>query len=392
VGEQPVTQAALKSIEELTRFIATEDPHKVRRGSFTYNRELEVKRIDRAKAIIRRTDPGPFEDPNYISLLAYQAASIEMAFDEITMHVADSAYFSRFLLGTIAAPDIDAFALKEFSEGYGILVFYSGLIDFIYQASKVIVEALEPSRATNGHSLVSANFNLDDLRNRLNLNLKPADRLYKTLEAYFFHGYPRASAYEIVPEEHSPVLSIVVRLAERWVIGHEYGHILMPTIKQIPDSVNAFNVEEYFADKMATLATVLSAFELDKIAPEIILGGAIFALACLDILQRAYNILTFGDEFGSNTEEMTLVKPEERAQNIIIYFNQFFDVEYLPDGGIRLSFILRQEVPQNHNFPNERIKHAYKYAKVLLIVWEQVKLRFMEDYNQKRPIHPSWNK
>jgi hypothetical protein len=57
-------------------------------------------------------------------------------------------------------------------------------------------------------------------------NPEPVQRLYKTLEAYFFNGYPRAFANETVKEQHHPGLSVMVGLVERWTIAHEYGHAL----------------------------------------------------------------------------------------------------------------------------------------------------------------------
>jgi hypothetical protein len=384
---EPVTETALRCLEEMVEFSPTDDPSRVRRDGFSYHRELEERRIAKAKAIIQRIEPGPFESPIYLSMLAYQAASIEMAFGMLNI---DTTQFSKFLLGTINAPDIDAFAHKESIDDYTIVVIYSGLVDFMYQASKVVVEALKPSRSTMGND--SAVLDLKAIKDRLNSDPAPADRLYKTLEACFFSGYPRASVFESVPQEYIPALTSLVGSAERFVIAHEYGHGLMPWSIQFPDSVNPINAKEYFPDDMAIFATVFSEEALDGMPPDFSLGGAIFAVACLDIFQKAHNILITGDENSSGTEELMGFKPQERAKNIINCFMHYFDVEYLSNREVDLSFNLKHEIPPNHGFTIEHIQNTYAYWDVLQTVWEPVKLHLLEDFHQKRSIHPSWNK
>lgn len=391
---QLITDAALEVLGKLTRFGPTEVPHLVRRGAFRYEREREGTRIARAQALIRRVAPGPFEDPNYFAILAYQAASVEMAYELLAELLAQRApapdRFSKFLLGTVPAPDVNAFAQKVTKDGYTIVILHTALVDFIYQAAKVIVEALKPSRSVDGRSAVEALFDLKAVRARLVMDSRPAERLYRTLEAYFFAGYPRASAFETIPAEHYPILSLTVGLAERWVIGHEYGHGLAPSFQQAPASVRASWAEEYFSDSNATIVTVLSAAKLDALPPEFPLGGGIFALACLDLLQKGFYVLRTGKETGSGAEQGTHPKARDRAAAVIHGFRQFFDVDYHPNGTFELAFTLRAEAPKAHNFSSEHSKRAYAYANVLRTVWEPVKGRLLEDFRRKRRLHPLW--
>jgi hypothetical protein len=386
------TDAALERLEETFRYDSTEVPNLVRRGAFRYDRELESRRIERAQALIRRVEPGPFEDPRYFAILAYQAASVELGYGFRAQGAPDQDPFSKFLLGTLHAPDVNAFARKQAKDGYTIVMLYSGLVDFIYQAAKVIVEALNPSRSVDGRSAVTANFNLEAVQARLVSDPRPAERLYRTLEAYFFAGYPRASAFEMIPQEHYPMLGQVIDLAERWVIGHEYGHGLAPSSAfEQPPGVNPRWAEEYFADAQATIATVISAYKLDVVPPEFPLAAAIFALACLDLLQRAFHVLQIGKETGSNAESKTHPKARDRANALIYCFRQFFDVNYRPaDRTFDLTFVERPEPPKVHNFTSEGSKKAYAYANVLETVWMPTKDRLLEDFHRKRPLHPLW--
>jgi hypothetical protein len=385
-----ITDTVLTIITEMTRFNSTEVPHIIRRGAYRYDRETECDRIARAQALIRRVDPSALEDPNYFAILAYQAASIEMAYENMAIQSIKSFRFSKYLLGTVHSPDFKATSQRVTSDGYTIVMLHSGLIDFIYQAAKVIVEALDPLRSANGRSAVKAVFDLAMIQTRIDSNHGAAERLYRVFEAYFFNGYPRASAFETIPPEHYPMLSLIVGMAERWIIGHEYGHGLATLFGQVPVTVNPDKAEEYFSDNIATILTVLSAGELDAVPPEFPIGGAIFSLACLDLIKNALNIVSTGMETTTEPEEATHPTARDRALSVINCFRQFFDVDYHPNGLFDLSFVLRKNIPKDHHFSIEHSKRAYAYANVLQTVWKPIKKRLRDDFNSKRPLNPIW--
>jgi hypothetical protein len=384
-----VTAAALDAFEELTRFAPDESSDRVRRGAFTYVRELELNRIARGESLIRRVQPGPFEDPNYFALLAYQAASLELAWDRMAP-AAPKHLFSSFLLGTAHEPEVNAVAIRVHSDDYRLVLLNSGLVDFVYQAAKVIVAAASPQRSTEGHSLVRATFGPQSAVEHLKTDPEPAERLYRTLEAYFFGGYPRASAFEIVPMEQHPPLALLVSLAERWIIGHEYGHGIAPPVTNAPPGVNLDIAEEYFADCSATTATVLSAALLDAVPPEFPLASAIFALGCLDVLQRAHRLVRTGTEDRSEKMARTHPEPCDRAHEVVNCFKRFFDVQYLENNLFDLDYGVREAAPENHGFTEARRVVAFSYADSLRAVWKQVRERLLEDHRKQRPLHPIW--
>ncbi|UVT18566.1 MAG: hypothetical protein H8K03_12085 [Nitrospira sp.] len=384
-----VTDAALVALDQIVRFTPTKDQNLVRRGVFKYRRESEISRIARAKSIICHVAPGPFEDPIYFAILAYQAASVEMAYEGLYQKRPIPVDFSKFLLGTLHFPLVNAFADKITKTPYTIVVIFSALIDFFYQAAKAVVEAVNPLMSTDPRSSVVVNFDPEVIRTRLDSDSRSAERLYQTLRGYFVDGKARASAGEIIPQEHYPVLSLLVGMAERWTIAHEYGHGLAPSFERVPPTVNPVRTEEYFADRHATIATVFSAASLDSVPPEIPLGGAIFTLACLDILQKSRSILQTGKETSSDAEQGTHPEPVSRAAEVINCFRQFFDVHYYPDKGFDLKLLLRKEVPKTHEFSREHSERAYKYANVLWILWKPVKERLLENRHNMQ-LHPVW--
>ena len=383
---QPVTGKALERFRELTRTVPDGPTGRWRRGPFTYVPELEAERIARGEALIRRVDPGPHEDANFFAMLAYQAASIELVQQDIA-----PVEFSTFLLGTAHAAEVNAFSQRLPAGHYTVVVLNSGLVDFVYQSAKVVVEAMHPVRTTGAErGLVKASTDLDVIRAGLAMNQAPIERLYLTLEAYFFHGYPRATAFETVPDEQHPPLSLVVSLAERWIIGHEYGHGVAPAMTELPAGMNPSWAEEYFADVSSMVATVASAKKLDAVAPEFSLGGAIFALACLDLRQRALYLLLTGDEHPPAGESTTHPANCDRATSLIDQFRHFFDIDYHPDHTSDLWLRPKAEVPRTHGFTADRAAAAYTYANILQAVWVPVRDRVAADYRSQRPLHPMW--
>ena len=389
-GVSLVTDAALKYLDVLTQFEPTGDPDAVRRGAF-YNRARETKRIARAAALIRRVAPVSLEDPNYLAFLAYQAASVELAYEHLPDGLAGRDAFSRFLLGTVHNAEINALAVGMPSGGYTIVVLNSGLVDFVYQAAKAVIEALAPIRPDPDRSRVTATFDLKVIEARLRSDPTPADRLYRTLEAYFFHGYPRASAFEKIPDAYGPPLALLVDMAERWMIGHEYGHGLSPAMENVPPEVNPSRAREHLADMLSTVATAFSAAELDGVPPEFSIGGAIFALACLDVRRRAYSILRTGSEQWANVPSPTHPLARDRADSILRVFRQYFDVDYFPSGEFDLRFVLRDSPPQPHSFSSEHAKRAYAFANVLQTIWLPVKERLLMMSGQSVSFTPCGN-
>jgi hypothetical protein len=190
----------------------TPDPDTVMRGFFKFDRRQEEERLRLAEELIRRVDPGPYEDPNYLALLAFQAASIEMCLRSLSGERTNEPW-SRFLLGTVHSADVNAFAQVLKAEQHVLVVIYSAFVEFVYQASKALTAAQNPARSSKSNASVVSNSATAAIEEYLLTNPEPVQRLYKTLEAYFFNGYPRAFANETVKEEHHPGLNVMVGLA-----------------------------------------------------------------------------------------------------------------------------------------------------------------------------------
>lgn len=397
---RPVTNTspvdlALQRLRDIKQFQATDSPQIVRRGVFTFDRQLEEKRLRWAEGIIRRVDPGPFEDPTFLALLAYQAASVEMS---APMMVGDASgegdQWSAFILGTIPSFKVNAFATVHSGQAYTVVEVHAALIDFIYQSAKAIVAAQQPARATDSRSAVVTTTATESILSALRENPEPADHLYRTLEAYFFNGVTRAVRKEQVPLEHQPPIALLVNMAERFVVAHEYGHGRTSGIIPPNANVKAKWVPELLADAYAVATTVLSGSMLDRLAPEFSLAGGVFSLTCLSLLGQAFHLLRDGqipEDAGSDCYPPFAL----RTAQLLNVFYTFFDVEY--DDSAR-QYKLR--LIQDRRYPKEPSDNArrhieggsYSSARTLLMLWTLVKEKLLKDHINKRPLHPLWSK
>jgi hypothetical protein len=266
VGNKDSLTSALAHLGERRKVHpSTKVPGYVSRDGYTFDPGLEEKRIALAEDLIRRTDPGPFEDPNSLALLAYQAASLELALPHRNLSGQEIDWgCSKFLLGTVHSPEMQAQSTTVFSQrlpisqNYTVVVVNSALVEFIYQAARALVAAQHPVCSTVPGTNVTYEFSEQHLKDELARNQEPVERLYRTLEAYFFAGYPRAPDNESPLAEQRIPLTQLVDITERWIIAHEYGHGFAARMgftarANERDDVNRERAEEFFADDNATI-------------------------------------------------------------------------------------------------------------------------------------------
>lgn len=386
----PVRELALDRLNQQTHFESTADPNTVSRGIFKFDRSQELKRVRLAEEIIGRVDPGPYEDPSYLAMLAFQAASIEMAFESLS-GAEEAERWSQFLLGTVHSSEVNAFALTFSHDRHVIVVMYSALVDFVYQAAKALTAAQNPARSERSDATVSTRPDVKSIERMLETNPEPIERLYKTLEAYFYKGYPRAFANEVVPELHHPSLGVLIGLAERWALAHEYGHGFARDLHwSLPPGANPDWAEEFFADQNATILSVVSTGLLDSMPPELSLASGIFVLGCLDVLRRAASIVREGTE-SPVTDDATHPPNKVRAQRVVQTFYHFFDAIYDGPHLRDLTFVRNRPTPPVvSDSVREQIKGAFDYANGLFAIWKPVAEMLKKDYANNRPLHHMW--
>jgi hypothetical protein len=366
LDSETTTEKTLNYLEKNWGFEEIGDGYGVRRGIFRYHKDREVARLNLAKHIVERAQPDPLEDPVYFSNIAFQAASIEKGFP-----FKNTEKFSSYILGTLHKPELNSFAEISHASHYVVVGVNSGLIEFVYQAAKSVIEILDEMNAIDDHSAAQADIDINQVKTVSQNNIMPAKRLALTLLNYFLKGYPRYYANETVTGNKAPALSILVSMAERWIIAHEYGHGMALNENFDKALHNPFWAEEFHADNSATILTTYSAMYFDGLPPEDALMGGDFALACLEIMRRAKSIIRKGeitpDEGGHKHPAH-----KDRADNNINTFRQFFDVQYLDDGSIDLNFVLRKSAPKEHGFNMNRSKRVHNCSAILFKLWSEV--------------------
>jgi hypothetical protein len=372
-----VLPAVMNRLARYRDFEATEDPNIVLRGGLQLDRALELKRIQLAEELAKRVDPRSFEEPAHFAMLAYAAASLELALPDTPSGRPDLGW-DRFLLGTVHSPEVKADSGLIEESDVSLIYLSSALIDFVIQAAKVVVAA------TEGRSSSSVTPAPEYVQERLRRDPEPANRLYRTLEAYVFEGAPWAFPEEIVTTPHTLPLGTLVSLAFRWIIAHELGHRAAAML-QNPD-LNIGQREEYFADFNATILTIYSAVRLDALPAELGPAGGAFFLACHDILNRARSLASTGEEVPESGDASH--PPDETRANQIL--ESIEKTLVLSSGRDHVELSLRPHLDLNAGPNPETRKRVLGYAHSLFAVWSLVRPRLMKDRQRGRKPHPMW--
>jgi hypothetical protein len=376
-------EPTLQAIQELKQFVHTIDTDLVKRDIFKFNRDLEEERILLAEDLVRRVKPGPYENPQHMKLIAYHAASVEMV-NRHKLHI-DDRIGSNILLGTIRSSRIDARADTDIG-GYTVIHVNSGFIDFLYQAANSVMIVSNPVKAHDGKADLYAHFSDEEIDFELSKNPEPVRLLYETLTTYFYSDYPELSGLENIESEIQRMLKIIYEMSIRFTIAHEYGHHFSKysTLnKKVAYPLPAWK-EELSADQYAMYTTVLSGHWLDHFSPDVSLAGAVLNIACLDMLNEARFIISYG-RLPSDTEIESQSIYLSRANDIVNTFHRCFDLKY----GEGRNYELRQlPSPRQLDMVDDEIRKIFSWrvfrpANALWHIWKQVQEKILLEYANK---------
>jgi hypothetical protein len=365
------------------------DGEYLREGVFKYEKTVEQKRFAKTREVIRRCEPGYYEDPVYLAMLARQAASIEMTVDEWTTGSPTTdckdSWCRNILLGTSGSLDFNASARIFRETGCSTVVVYSGLIYFMYQCAKAVV--LSWKQADPGKAAVAFSPGRKATLQTLKHDRHPLDLITGTLRAYLTTGHPRAGQSIPPPDQFHPPLSLLTSFNERFVIGHEYGHVLLAQESGLSESFPGLQ-GEHAADVFGMLACVSGASSFDGVAPNVALQGPLFALSCLEILRRAKSVLTSGRE---KPDRGSLTHPPLRTRAEVV------EREYRRAVGLPLSVSLSGSMWQPISYglddeggPNDNVWKAWSPTQSLAVLWDMAKPALREDHDKGLKLAPLW--
>jgi hypothetical protein len=252
-------------------------------GWFRYDAANEQLRWDRTEAVLRRVDPGPYEDPRYIEMLARQAASIELFIPDGPLDT------GRVLLGTTGAARNHA--STELSHGYAVILMSAGMIECLYQMAKCVTLTYVRKEMPDGRG-VSFSVDPDVIADHLRTDSSAVDLMADNLTSWIYDGVPRSSTSKMPAPELHGALQLLINGAERFVIAHEYAHAFVDVL-DTSDPLPPHECE-LRADALALMLTRNSAAALDRLPANMALSGAVLAMKANQLIDLALSIARTG--------------------------------------------------------------------------------------------------
>jgi hypothetical protein len=260
-------------------------------GNWRYDSARERERQSLTREIIDRVDPGPYEDPRFMAMLARQAASVELAVRGGMGTQATTEALERIIIGTTGEPRSEAYSARVAA---GVVVAVSaGMMEFLYQSAKAVALSWPPPDPAAGYAQ-----GLSVLPERIEAALEsdpyPIELLRDTLTTWLYEGRPRAIHSRLPPAEvHAPI-TLLINGAERFILAHEYGHALTDHLgvlaadAAVPGDYSEAWRREFAADAFAVQAVVISSRTLDRLPANMGLLGAMLAMKACEIFDEAF--------------------------------------------------------------------------------------------------------
>ena len=349
---------------------AVRDGSSIQQGPFTYDAGTEAARWSLTREIIQRVSPGPFEDARYFEMLARQAASVELGLSQSgTRTGITPGTFSRVIAGTTGEPRSEA--NTALAAGVAVIMVSAGMMEFMYQGSKALVLAWKETDPAPGAAL-SFSGRPEDTEEVLDSDPYPATLLRDTLTAWLFGGRPRASHSKLPPPQRSWPLSLLINGAERFVLGHEYGHALIEQLA-VPELAAGGPAQdgspwasEFAMDAFGAMTVLYSSAYLDRLPPNMALQGAAVAMKVHEIFDSVQAVVSA--EHGG--EPPATHPPFDQRLQVIeqVYLRMH------PDPGTAQRDLKGMLVP----------------AQTLGQVWARIRQPVLAALSAGPPLHPVW--
>jgi len=293
------TNSALAALD-VDRAKLVPDGELVVRGPFRYHAGTEEQRYARVRQVIERVQPGPFEDVNFFLLLARKAASVEMVMNgQLTGKGLDQDVFDHIVIGSTGEPRSEAYS--EVAKGAVAIAVSAGMMDFLYQSAKAVVQSWRLKQNEGGYGFLTGESEVEAV---LDEDPYPVNYFCDILYSWLVAGVPRP-AYSSLPENqlYQTPLEMLIVGSETFVIGHEYGHALMHHLKaygELPTEPTSWD-REFQADTIACRVLVDCGRLLDRLPTELALQGGYFSMKVHSIFEEVMTDIRPSAAGGSET-------------------------------------------------------------------------------------------
>jgi hypothetical protein len=214
----------------------------------------------------------------------------------------------RPIFGTLRTGEVNAMTIKVPNANEFVVVLEAQLFIF----ANLIGKALAPAFAITERGL---DLNYERLESRLSENHEVTNRFAEVALAYAQHGQPNLAPQYVAEPAHGLFAANLAYSMERFVIGHEYGHVVNGDLSDgsthlrralAGHDVETFDYswkQEFRADQHGLTMSMLSAIRPDRAATGSAAmnllyasGGGDLFFTATDIMDRATSLLRTGDE------------------------------------------------------------------------------------------------
>ena len=347
---------------------AVESGGRLRMEGFSYEPTRERARFSRTRQIIDRVDPGPLEDGTYLEMLSRQAASVELFLLDRIPDPGVAAALDRVLLGTTGEPR--SHAATYLVRGVPVIAMSAGMTSAYYQVAKATVLSWLRTQAPDG-SLASFSGRIEDTRATLDDDDTPVVLLFQTLVNWLYRAVARPDRSTAPPAAYHLPLTLLINYAERFVLAHEYGHVLVDQLAVLPGAATDLPAAEghdveFRADLFAVFMTAGSAGLFDGVAPNIALQGAVLGMKAHEMVDRARSMALGGAPLPASSTHPPFA---DRVEAVLAAYRQGW------------------ERPGDRRLEIAGLLVAADTAEEL---WQRVEPRLASAVSRGRPLHPVW--
>lgn len=238
---------------------------------FTFDAQREHRRLRRAREIVDRVVPGPFESATFFDMLTRHAAALELSVEDDAANSTDPAGSrTTVLIGTRLAGTSRSVPFVERDANFALVLLDPAFLNLGYQVAKLTVRSWQPMRVgDSGEIAFDSRRSVVDAR----LDARPElpDALSKLLDDYTAHGRVSGTGITSAPQEQRALQGIVTA-ADRFVVARGYS-----------DAAPHDSDADFSAASLALSSTLA----FDPLDPREALLGCHHAIVCDDLVVQA---------------------------------------------------------------------------------------------------------
>jgi hypothetical protein len=325
----------------LTRLYSRERDGVVRNGRiyprdspFSYPEESERERYQRTEALVNLIRPGPFEDPEFLAMLARELVSLEMTQPTLVG--------PTVLVGTVYLCPSNIPVETILEPGFVLLLVDATYMDFAYQMLKAAVMSW---KITSTH----VSTKLEDTRATISECPGVVSGFAKSLDRMLREGQPASSTEGMPPAAYHPALSMFGVFQKRFGLAVALARVALLAGKSKEregGQTKPPTPAEWIAlaDGLAAQWVFNSARMLDATDATVALQGVLLSLASQEIIERSIP--------GFAPPE--LIPASERMERISEYF---------------LVYATRSGMPMEE--AKERWRSSQETVATLDVLWQE---------------------